>query len=173
MPAARAAGTARANYARLVRAARTARRRAYAPYSNFPVGAAVLAADGSIYAGANVENASFGLTQCAERVAVQTAVAAGRRRLCAVAVAGPHGITPCGACRQVMAEFGVRDVLVTGPAGPPVLVPLATLLPRPFGRARLLGRTRAPAGRMRGTLSARRRGTGRRPPRREGRRAGL
>jgi cytidine deaminase len=173
MPVAQAAGTARANYARLVRTARAARRRAYAPYSHFPVGAAVLAADGSIYAGANVENASFGLTQCAERVAVQTAVAAGRRRLRAVAVAGPHGITPCGACRQVMAEFGVRDVLLAGCAGAPTLVPLATLLPRPFGRARLLGRTRPSDGRMRRALSSRRRGMGRRSPKGEGRHAGL
>jgi cytidine deaminase len=167
---------ARAVYARLVRMARAARRRAYAPYSHFPVGAAVLAADGSIYAGANIENASFGLTQCAERVAVQTAVAAGRRRLRAVAVAGPNGITPCGACRQVMAEFGVRDVLLAGRAGPPILVPLAGLLPRPFGPARLRRRTRTPASRMRGTSSSRhaaRRRRGRRSSKGEVRRAGL
>ena len=120
-------------YGRLIRAARAARRHAYAPYSHFPVGAAVLASDGSIFAGANVENASFGLTQCAERVALQTAVAAGRRRIRAVAVAGPAGITPCGACRQVMAEFGVRTVILAAPTGAPAVVPLAGLLPRPFG----------------------------------------
>jgi cytidine deaminase len=140
----------------VVRAARAARRHAYAPYSHFPVGAAVLAADGTVYTGANVENVSFGLTQCAERVAVQNAVAAGRRRLRAVAVAGPEGISPCGACRQVMAEFGVRTVLLAGPAGPPAVVPLVTLLPRPFEPARLRRPHRAPAGRARGRRSSRR-----------------
>lgn len=124
------------DYRPLIRAARAARRRAYAPYSHFPVGAAALAADGSIYAGANVENASFGLTQCAERVAVQAAVASGRRRIRAVAVAGPAGITPCGACRQVMAEFGVRTVILVTPSRAPEMIPLADLLPRAFGGRR-------------------------------------
>ncbi|HLN14181.1 MAG TPA: cytidine deaminase [bacterium] len=118
--------------ARLVRAARAARRRAYAPYSRFAVGAAVLAADGTIYAGCNVENASYGLTVCAERVAVQSAVAAGRRRLRAVAVAGPSGITPCGACRQVMDEFGVETVILAASGAAPESVALRELLPRPF-----------------------------------------
>jgi len=118
--------------ARLVRAARAARRRAYAPYSRFAVGAAVLAADGTIYAGCNVENASYGLTVCAERVAVQSAVAAGRRRLRAVAVAGPSGITPCGACRQVMDEFGVATVILAATGAAPESVALRELLPRPF-----------------------------------------
>jgi homotetrameric cytidine deaminase len=141
----------RIEYDRLVRAARTARRHAYAPYSHFSVGAAVLAGDGSVYAGANVENASFGLTQCAERVAIQSAVAAGHRQLRVLAVAGPDGISPCGACRQVMSEFGIRTVLVAAPAGPPAVLALADLLPRPFGPARL------PRRRMRtGSRSARR-----------------
>jgi len=130
------------DYRPLIRAARAARRHAYAPYSHFPVGAAVLASDGSIYAGANVENASFGLTQCAERVALQTAVAAGRRRLRTVAIAGPAGLSPCGACRQVMAEFGVRTVVLAAPAGAPEIVLLADLLPRPFRGPRRL-RSRA------------------------------
>jgi cytidine deaminase len=130
------------DYRRLVRAARQARRRAYAPYSDFPVGAAVLAADGTIFTGANVENASLGLTQCAERVAIQTAAASGRRRLEAVAVAGAPGISPCGACRQVMAEFGVRTVVLAGPAGPHAVVALADLLPRAFAGPLARRRTR-------------------------------
>lgn len=131
-----------AQYARLVRAATRALRRAYAPYSQFPVGAAVLANDGSIYAGCNVENASYGLTLCAERVAIHTAVANGRRRLTAIAVVGPAGITltPCGACRQVMEEFGLQTVIIAGPRGAPAVVSLPALLPIPFTRG--LGRTR-------------------------------
>ena len=98
----------------LLIAAWDARERAYVPYSNFPVGAAVLAADGRIFAGCNVENLSYGLTQCAERVAVGMAVAAGARVLLAVAVVADTRvpISPCGACRQVMAEFGVKRVLL-------------------------------------------------------------
>lgn len=98
----------------LVNAAWEARERAYAPYSNFPVGAAVLAADGRIFAGCNVENLSYGLTQCAERVAVGMAVAAGAREMVAVAVVADTRvpISPCGACRQVLAEFGVWRVLL-------------------------------------------------------------
>lgn len=118
----------------LVEAAAAARARAYAPYSGYAVGAAVRAADGRVFAGCNVENASYGLTCCAERVAVFAAVAAGARRVEAVAVvaegAPPH---PCGACRQVLAEFA-ED-------GAPVLVwdgrrlertTLGALLPRAF-----------------------------------------
>ena len=125
-----------AQYARLVRAAARARRRAYAPYSQFPVGSAVLANDGTIYAGCNVENSSYGLALCAERVAIHTAVASGRRRLTAVAVVGPAGITltPCGACRQVMEEFGVQTVIIAGPRGAPAVVSLQSLLPIPFTR---------------------------------------
>ena len=123
-----------AEYARLVRAAGRARRRAYAPYSQFPVGAAVLANDGTIYAGCNVENASYGLALCAERVAIHTAVANGRRRLTALAVVGPAGITltPCGACRQVMEEFGLQTVIIAAPRGAPAVVSLPALLPIPF-----------------------------------------
>jgi len=121
-----------------VRAAQLARDAAYAPYSRFRVGAAVLAADGSIYTGANVENVSYGLTVCAERVAIHTAVAAGRRRLVALAVSGPSGISPCGACRQVMDEFGVRTVILASPRGRPIAaVALRTLLPRAFTRRAL------------------------------------
>jgi len=96
----------------------------------------VLAADGTVYTGCNVENASYGLALCAERVAIHGAVAAGRRRLIAVAVAGPAGITltPCGACRQVMEEFGVRTVILAAPRGAPAVVALPDLLPAPFTR---------------------------------------
>ncbi len=131
-----------AQYTRLLRAAARARRRAYAPYSQFPVGAAVLATDGSIYAGCNVENASYGLALCAERVAIHTAVASGRRRLTALAVVGPAGITltPCGACRQVMEEFGLQTVIIASPRGAPAVVSLPALLPIPFTRGWPRGR---------------------------------
>ena len=114
------------------------RRRAYAPYSRFRVGAAVLAASGAVVSGCNVENASYGLSICAERAAIQRAVAEGHRRLRAVAVVGGRsGVLPCGACRQVMHEFGVEHVIVAGPSGPPRLVALAELLGQAFGAADL------------------------------------
>ena len=127
---------------RLVRAAVAARRRAYAPYSKFAVGAAVLAADGTVFTGCNVENASYGLSVCAERVAILTAVAAGRRRLRAVAVAGSSATTPCGACRQVMDEFGVETVILAPAGRTPAAVPLRELLPLPFAKRALRGRPR-------------------------------
>lgn len=86
-------------------AALNARRNAYAPFSRFAVGAALLDATGMIHVGCNVENASYGLTICAERVAVASAVASGRRDYLGLAVAAAEGPTPCGACRQVLAEF--------------------------------------------------------------------
>lgn len=119
----------------LVKAAREAMSRAYAPYSGFPVGAAVLADDGATFVGVNVENASYPLAVCAERTAVGTAVAAGVRRFAAVAVAsrGEPPATPCGACRQVLAEFNPRMlVLVSGPSGPWARYTLDQLLPHPF-----------------------------------------
>ncbi|HEX7611360.1 MAG TPA: cytidine deaminase [Candidatus Limnocylindrales bacterium] len=98
----------------LLAAARKARRKAYAPFSNFPVGAAVLGADGRIYSGCNVENASLGLTCCAERNAIFAMVAAGVREIREVLVIGDtKGILPpCGACRQVIAEFASPQVVV-------------------------------------------------------------
>jgi cytidine deaminase len=99
---------------RLVEAAWQVREQAYAPYSGFQVGAAVLAADGRVVVGCNVENISYGLSNCAERVAIASAVASGARDLLAVVVVADTGvpISPCGACRQVMAEFGVKRVLL-------------------------------------------------------------
>lgn len=98
----------------LVAAAWEAREQAYAPYSNFAVGAALLASDGRVFSGCNVENLSYGLTNCAERVAIGAAVAAGAREFVAVAVVADTGvpISPCGACRQVMAEFGVPRIIL-------------------------------------------------------------
>lgn len=89
----------------LVRAALDARQRAYAPHSDFAVGASLLTEDGTVIEGCNVENDSFGLTICAERVAVFSAVAQAKRSFVALAVASPGGVTPCGACRQVLSQF--------------------------------------------------------------------
>ncbi len=98
---------------RLIDAARLAREQAYAPYSNFPVGAAVLINDSEIYSGCNVENISYGLSNCAERTALFKAVSEGNRQIRAVAIFADTDrfCSPCGACRQVIAEFG-RDVFV-------------------------------------------------------------
>ena len=122
----------------LLDSARTAADRAYAPYSEFPVGAAALAADGSIHAGCNIENASYGLTICAERAAVAAAISAGHRRIVAVAVSAPKVscTTPCGACRQFLNEFrpDTSDMVVVlddRDSGEPVW--LEELLPRAFG----------------------------------------
>ena len=92
---------------KLIEAARAARANAYAPYSVYLVGAAALAEDGAVYEGCNVENASYGLTVCAERNAVARMVVAGKRRLAAIAVATSDQNVPCGACLQVMLEFAV------------------------------------------------------------------
>jgi cytidine deaminase len=121
----------------LLGAAREARERAYAPYSGFNVGAAVLADDGRIFAAPNVENASYGVSLCAERGAVHKAVSEGAGRLEAVAVvASGEGHTwPCGACRQVLYEFGRGDLVVISeaPGGGREQHPLADLLPNAFG----------------------------------------
>ena len=115
----------------LVKAAWQARESAYAPYSNFAVGAALLAKDGRIFLGCNVENISYGLTNCAERVAIGAAVAAGVREFLGVAVVADTGvpISPCGACRQVLAEFGVPRVMLAN-RKEQIEFSLAELLPR-------------------------------------------
>lgn len=89
----------------LVQAALEAQQRAYCPFSKFPVGAALRSTSGRIYQGVNVENISFGLTNCAERVAIGAAVAAGEQKFTAIVVVSRGGVSPCGACRQVLAEF--------------------------------------------------------------------
>jgi len=119
-------------------AAKAAAGRAYAPYSKFTVGAAILTSTGNIYSGCNVENASFGLTICAERVAVCQAIADGRMDIVAVAVitAAPRLCKPCGACRQVIAEFSRADnpiIIVSATTSNEVSVDTITdLLPGSF-----------------------------------------
>lgn len=125
---------------RLEKAARLAAGKSYSPYSRFKVGAAVLAASGRIYVGCNVENASYGLCNCAERTAIFTAVAAGEREILAVAVhtPTPDPTLPCGACRQVIHEFGPAAVVIcTGQRRARIETTLSTLLPAAFGPADL------------------------------------
>ena len=118
----------------LIQAAQAIRQRAYAPYSHYAVGAALLASDGQIYTGVNVENASYGLTNCAERTAVFKMVTAGVRQILAVAVATDNAGSPCGACRQVLAEFaGDVPVYLVDAAGNGRNTTLYTLLPDHFG----------------------------------------
>jgi cytidine deaminase len=124
----------------LVAAAAVARERAYAPYSRFAVGAAVRARDGAIYAGCNVENASHGLTICAERNALAHAVASGARDFTAIAVVTENGVTPCGACRQVLAEFSLAMIVIVADArGNRRIYTLSELLPDAFGPEQLRG----------------------------------
>ncbi|HVN55475.1 MAG TPA: cytidine deaminase [Anaerolineaceae bacterium] len=96
----------------LIQAARQARRWAYVPYSHYPVGAAVLTESGRIYDGVNVENAAYPAGICAERVAIFKAISEGERRFTAVAVVTSNGGSPCGSCRQVMAEFGIQTTVI-------------------------------------------------------------
>ncbi|NLE77535.1 MAG: cytidine deaminase [Chloroflexi bacterium] len=117
----------------LVAAAHEAIRRAYAPYSCYPVGAALLGRSGRVYTGCNVENASFPMSLCAERTAVCKAVADGERTYAALVVLSANGGTPCGACRQVLREF-CEDlpILVVSAAGERRLFCLSQLLPQAF-----------------------------------------
>jgi cytidine deaminase len=127
---------------RLVAAARDARERAWAPYSKFKVGAALEAADGAIITGGNIENASYGLTICAERVAMFKAVSEGHRRFVRIAVVADtvEPTSPCGACRQVLWEFGPElEVIMANLAAILGHYRLADLLPHAFS-GRLLDR---------------------------------
>ena len=118
----------------LLNAALSARERAYAPYSKFLVGAAVMAKSGKIYTGCNIENASYGLTVCAERNALFSAVGAGEREFIALCVVGDTEapISPCGACRQVMAEFKVPCIILANLKGDVKEYTLEELLPYGF-----------------------------------------
>ncbi len=135
-------------YDALIEAAKTASAQSYSPYSGYSVGAALLFADGGVVTGTNIENASYGLTLCAETVAVAKAMAEGRRGgLVAAAVTGPIGdekaapITPCGRCRQVLSELaqlGGTDPDIVCLGGQEIReVKLSTLLPEAFGPAQL------------------------------------
>ena len=140
-PTRRAAGDRRgrrrssAGAADLVRLAREARQRAHAPFSKFKVGAALRTREGEIVTGCNVENASYGLTMCAERVAVFKAVSEGLREFDAIAVVAdaPRPTAPCGACRQILWEFcGDIEVTLTNLHGKTETLRLKDLFPRPF-----------------------------------------
>ncbi|MBI4666729.1 MAG: cytidine deaminase [Nitrospinae bacterium] len=119
----------------LISIARQAMENAYAPYSKFRVGAAALTSDGRIFTGVNVENASYGLTVCAERVAVFKAVSEGFTRITRLAVVSSSGekTFPCGACRQVISEFGDVAIVIAADGGEPARMGIRELLPSPFG----------------------------------------
>ncbi|MFQ5523220.1 MAG: cytidine deaminase [Acidimicrobiia bacterium] len=127
------------NTQELVQTARAAAQGSYSPYSHFRVGAVVVGADGEVFTGANVENASYPVSNCAEATAINTAIAAGVRKVDVVAVAcvdaaDTDGAYPCGRCRQIMAEFGVERVIVTAGEGSEVREhTLEELLPHRFG----------------------------------------
>lgn len=130
------------DWAALEASARAARDHAYAPYSRYRVGAALLTDDGRIFAGANVENASYGLSQCAERSAIGAAITAGARRFVAIAIvtAGDPPATPCGMCRQVLAEFPPAfPVRCVSAEGAPIETSTDALLPGGFTMATLEG----------------------------------
>ena len=135
------------NAKELLEKATEARLNAYAPYSDFKVGAALLCKSGKIYLGCNVENAAFSVTNCAERTAFFSAIAAGEREFVAIAVVGGKGdspsgeCAPCGVCRQVMAEFCDGDFLVLlGSSEQYETYPLSKLLPLAFSSGQITAR---------------------------------
>ena len=120
----------------LIDTARQYLKNSYSPYSNYPVGAAVLAEDGLVYGGTNIENSAHPSGLCAERVAINKAISEGNRRILAVAVVTRNAGAPCGACRQVMREFSSLDtpvILATIENGGEEEFTLGDLLPRSFG----------------------------------------
>lgn len=120
---------------KLIEEAKKVRKRAYAPYSKFKVGAALMAKDGTVYTGCNVENSSFGLTLCAERAAVVKAISEGATEFTAIALMTHTDtpVSPCGACRQVLAEFNPDITVIMGnTAGEIIETTLSELLPSPF-----------------------------------------
>ena len=145
MPASISTSTIR----RLEKAARSAAKASYSPYSKFRVGTAVLAGSGRIYTGCNVENASYGLCNCAERTAIFTAAAAGERKLQAVVVytPTPTPTMPCGACRQVINEFGAQATVIgVCDSAKRIETTLPALLSEAFGPENLIkGSTRRPS----------------------------
>jgi cytidine deaminase len=119
----------------LLQKASKARYFAYAPYSNFPVGAAIRSEDGTVFAGCNIENSSYGLTICAERVALFKAVSDGSTKFDAIALVTDTKapVTPCGACRQVLAEFNSEMIVISETVnGKQAVWKLSELLPKPF-----------------------------------------
>lgn len=125
------------NYDQLIAAAKQARENAYAPYSGYKVGAAILSSDGEIFTGVNVENASYPAGICAERAALSAAVTAGKRKFLAVAVVAEAGVTPCGVCRQMLSEFGDMWVITASAGEKAVSTTLSRLLPSAFGKNNL------------------------------------
>ena len=124
-----------ANHDALIAAARTAREHAHAPYSNFRVGAALRAKSGRVFTGCNVENATYGLTLCAERVAVFKAISEGARQFRRIAIAADTDTLtpPCGACRQILWEFcGDIEIILGNPGGASETLRLKDLFPRAF-----------------------------------------
>lgn len=119
---------------KLIQAAIEMRKQSYSPYSNFAVGAAVLSNDGYIYGGCNIENASYGLTNCAERTAIFNAVSDGKRNISAIAVVADtdRPCSPCGACRQVIGEFKIPCIIMANLKGEYKKVTLEELLPFSF-----------------------------------------
>lgn len=122
---------------RLFAAAEAVRKNAHVPYSNFAVGAAILAEDGNVYAGCNVENAAYPQGNCAEASAIAAMIGAGAKRIKKIYITGPGAepVTPCGGCRQRIREFAAPDapVVCRGVEGKPLVTTLAELLPHSFG----------------------------------------
>ncbi|MFL0195822.1 cytidine deaminase [Clostridium sp. WILCCON 0269] len=135
------------DYTKLISKAITARRSAYVPYSKFKVGAAVLTGDGNIYTGCNIENASYGATNCAERTAIFKAVSEGHRDLKAIAIVGADEeyTYPCGICRQVIAEFALEgmEIVIAKSESHYIIKKLEEILPQAFTKKHLENREKS------------------------------